>query len=159
MDLKRGTKAVKELETNAVRISALIPELEEVKITLSALKEAEKSSQKQLKLYEENVAKLEAQLTESLQVKLAESLAEVSSRSKDLYDTVLVESSKTNDELKDLHKGALEHGAALEVMKDDVSKLSKSIDDLFIASKKAQTTNFRLVVVGVILACGLALLL
>ena len=31
MDLKRGTKAVQELETNAVRISALIPELEEVK--------------------------------------------------------------------------------------------------------------------------------
>ena len=157
MDLKRGTKAVQELEKNAVRISALIPELEEVKITLSALKEAEKSSQKQLKLYEENVAKLEAQLTESLQVKLAESLAEVSSRSKDLYDKVLVESTKTNDELKALQTGSLERASALEVMKDDVSKLSKSIDDLSIASKKAQTTNLRLVMVGVLLACGLAL--
>ena len=52
---------------------------------------------------------------------------------------ILVESSKTNDELKDLHE--CWNRAALEV-EDDVSKLSKSIDDLFIASKKAQTTNF-----------------
>ena len=71
MDLKRGAKAVENLEENASKLSELIPELTKVENALEALKTAEKNSQKQLQAYDKNLSKLEEQLTESLQLKLA----------------------------------------------------------------------------------------
>ena len=77
MDLKRGAKAVQDLESNASKLSKLIPELSEVSKTLEALKKAEVTGQKQLKEYEKNLSKIESQLTESIQLKLAEGLQSV----------------------------------------------------------------------------------
>jgi len=60
MDLKKGVKAVADLEANASRLSQLIPKLEEVKSTLTELKKAEINSKNQLKQYEKNKTELDS---------------------------------------------------------------------------------------------------
>ena len=122
MDLKKGVKAVADLEANASRLSKLIPELTEVKSTLAELKMAEVNSKKQLQQYEKNLAKLEGQLTESIQIKLAEGLAEVSSRTKDIYDQNLSGKLELENNFKKLNE-------QLSKMSDHFKKIDKSIND------------------------------
>ena len=118
MDLKKGVKAVADLEANASRLSKLIPELTEVKSTLAELKMAEVNSKKQLQQYEKNLAKLEGQLTESIQIKLAEGLAEVSSRTKDIYDQNLSGKLELENNFKKLNE-------QLSKMSDHFKKIDK----------------------------------
>ena len=130
MDLKRGAKAVESLEENASRLSKLIPELAKVENAIDALKTAEKSSQKQLQAYDEKLSTLEGQLTESLQLKLAEGLAEVSSRTKDLYDFGLKESEKTKSEINELKKEIEKLNTGLSDLGTTEQKIQKSINQL-----------------------------
>ena len=124
MDLKKGVKAVADLEANASRLSQLIPKLEEVESTLTELRKAEINSKNQLKQYEKNLSKLEGQLTESIQIKLAEGLAEVSSRTKDIYDQNLTEKSKMKSSLRKINDQMILQVERVEEMDTNLGKLS-----------------------------------
>lgn len=140
MDLKRGAKAVENLEENASKLSKLIPELANVKDALEALKTAEKSSQKQLQAYDKKLSKLEEQLTESLQLKLAEGLAEVSSRTRDLYDLGLKESEKSKAKITELKKEITSQAASIYELGNELDKVSNRISEIDMAGKKILTS-------------------
>lgn len=140
MDLKRGAKAVENLEENASKLSKLIPELENVKDAIEALKTAEKSSQKQLQAYDKKLSKLEEQLTESLQLKLAEGLAEVSSRTRDLYDLGLKESEKSKAKITELKKEITSQAASISELGNELERVNKRISEIDMAGKKILTS-------------------
>jgi chromosome segregation ATPase len=140
MDLNRGAKAVENLEENASKLSKLIPELENVKDAIEALKTAEKSSQKQLQAYDKKLSKLEEQLTESLQLKLAEGLAEVSSRTRDLYDLGLKESEKSKAKITELKKEITSQAASISELGNELERVNKRISEIDTAGKKILTS-------------------
>ena len=161
MDLKRGAKAVQDLESNASKLSKLIPELSEVKKTLEALKKAETTGQKQLKEYEKNLSKLESQLTESIQLKLAEGLAEVSSRTKDLYDLSITESAKLKSDLEKLQAEILSQAKSLVKQGEQLQTLSAQLETAKNADDKFRSRIWKIIAAGVfvILISGFVLLL
>lgn len=134
MDLKRGAKAIEELEANASKLSDLIPELSKVKTTLEGLRKAETSSQKKLKEFEKTISTLESQLTESLQLKLAEGLAEVSSRTKDIYDVTLTEQSKNNLALEKINSQLASINNHIKKLEDENQNLKAYFSKLIIFS-------------------------
>ena len=158
MDLKRGAKAVQDLESNASKLSKLIPELSEVKKTLEALKKAETTGQKQLKEYEKNLSKLESQLTESIQLKLAEGLAEVSSRTKDLYDLSITERSKTQSDLDELKSNLSDQAKALEALTSQLEIISQTVNEMSEGKKKFQSKLLKGLLFIIILLAGAVVL-
>ena len=158
MDLKRGAKAVQDLESNASKLSKLIPELSEVSKTLEALKKAEVTGQKQLKEYEKNLSKIESQLTESIQLKLAEGLAEVSSRTKDLYDLSITERSKTQSGLDGLKSNLSDQANALEALSSQLDILSQTVSEMSEGKKKFQSKLVKGFLLIVILLAGAVVL-
>lgn len=158
MDLKRGAKAVENLEENASKLSKLIPELAKVENALEALKTAEKNSQKQLQAYDKNLSKLEEQLTESLQLKLAEGLAEVSSRTKDLYDFGLKESEKSKAKINELKKEITSQATSISELGDELERVNKGMSEIDKAGQKIQKSINQLslgIIITAILAVGL----
>ena len=156
MDLKKGVKAVADLEANASRLSQLIPELEEVKSTLTELKKAEVNSKAQLKQYEKNLSKLEGQLTESIQIKLAEGLAEVSSRTKDIYDQNLTEKSKMKSALRKINDQMIlqverveEMDANLNKLSDDMSKGHNALKETIFLINAQQKKMLGIIYIGI----------
>ena len=141
MDLKRGAKAVENLEENASKLSELIPELTKVENALEALKTAEKNSQKQLQAYDKNLSKLEEQLTESLQLKLAEGLAEVSSRTKDLCDFGLKESEKSKAKINELKKEITSQATSISELGDELERVNKGMSEIDKAGKKSKNPS------------------
>ena len=131
MDLKQGAKALNKLEENASKLSELIPRLNEVNSTLKSLKESDAAAQKNLKLYEENLSKIEGQLTDSIQLKLAEGLAEVSSRTKDLYDFSLTNKAKVESELGALKSVSNKQSNALKNLEEGLAEVSSRTKDLY----------------------------
>ena len=158
MDLKRGAKAVQDLESNASKLSKLIPELSEVSKTLEALKKAEVTGQKQLQEYEKNLSKIESQLTESIQLKLAEGLAEVSSRTKDLYDLSITERSKTQSDLDGLKSNLSDQAMALEALTSQLEIISQTVNEMSEGKKKFQSKLLKGVLFIIILLAGAVVL-
>ena len=158
MDLKRGAKAVENLEENASKLSELIPELAKVENALEGLKTAQKNSQKQLQAYDKNLSKLEDQLTESLQLKLAEGLAELSSRTKDLYDFGLTESEKSKAKIDELKKEITSQATSISELGDELERVNKSMSEIDKAGQKIQKSLNQLslgIIVTAILAIAL----
>ena len=158
MDLKRGAKAVQDLESNASKLSKLIPELSEVSKTLEALKKTEVTGQKQLKEYEKNLSKIESQLTESIQLKLAEGLAEVSSRTKDLYDLSITERSKTQSDLDGLKSNLSDQAMALEALTSQLEIISQTVNEMSEGKKKFQSKLLKGLLFIIILLAGAVVL-
>tara|TARA_B100000886_G_C20131592_1_gene370134 strand:+ start:111 stop:596 length:486 start_codon:yes stop_codon:yes gene_type:complete len=158
MDLKRGAKAVQDLESNASKLSKLIPELSEVSKTLEALKKTEVTGQKQLKEYEKNLSKIESQLTESIQLKLAEGLAEVSSRTKDLYDLSITERSKTQSDLDGLKSNLSDQAKALEALTSQLEIISQTVNEMSEGKKKFQSKLLKGLLFIIILLAGAVVL-
>ena len=156
--LKTWRKSGRKFRRKRIQIIRTYPELTKVENALEALKTAEKNSQKQLQAYDKNLSKLEEQLTESLQLKLAEGLAEVSSRTKDLYDFGLKESEKSKTKINELKKEISSQAASISELSDELERMNKGISEIDKAGQKIQKSINQLslgIIITAILAVGL----